>query len=607
MQDLEVPCLVRTCAEHPSLTQYPGNTAFAVASFFRDPAAWDALRRCVIGPLVESATAEQPIRAWVIGCSTGEEAYTLGIALDEEFEKRKSQRNYTVFASDLDESALLVAGKGIYPPEISADVSVRRVERYFRQHSGSHQVIPEIRQHIIFSYHDVLKDFAVPRLDLIICRNVLTFVEPQIWERLLGTLYRACRDQGYAFLGVSERANDVLFRVVDAASHIYRARPRSDVPRIGPEMLPDSILQRAQRLQFRRPKAEFGSASETAAGLQEELQSIDEELRAVSDELKAKLEDLSHADNDLSNLMTGSEVGVAFFDRSLQTRRVTSRFAEIVGVPVSDCNQSSAWCARELQYPTLEDDARRVLVDGVSLEREITRADGHAFAVRIRPYRSVDGNETQGVVVALQEVTALKRVQSALFAAELRVAAELNVMRILHQMTITAAAAATTEEALEYILAAAIQLQGANLGNIQLLDEDTSRLRIIAQKGFDAAFLLHFEWVSADDGTACSHALQSRQTLQISDIPSDPRYQCLWEIAAHAGYRAVQSTPLISRSGTALGVLSIHFHSVHAFSQRDRELGELLGRQAADLIEYHQQRQRVAQLEGQLRHDTRDS
>jgi GAF domain-containing protein len=127
-------------------------------------------------------------------------------------------------------------------------------------------------------------------------------------------------------------------------------------------------------------------------------------------------------------------------------------------------------------------------------------------------------------------------------------------------------------------------------------------MRIVAQKGFEPRFFEPFQPVDGEDDSAGGRALRTRQVVQIEDVTKDAAEASHRKAAAEAGYRAVQSMPLIGKDGAIVGVLSVHFRDVHAFTERDRQLGDMLGRVAADLIESRAQRERLWQLNEGLRH-----
>jgi PAS domain S-box-containing protein len=165
-----------------------------------------------------------------------------------------------------------------------------------------------------------------------------------------------------------------------------------------------------------------------------------------------------------------------------------------------------------------------------------------------------------------KEIVALTRVHE--------VASRLWLNRDLHQ-------------ALDDILAGAIELLGADKGNIQIFDAKQGVLRIVASRGFERDFLNFFGEVSAEDGSACGRSLRSGKRLVIEDVESDSVFTLMRPVARAAGFRAVQSTPIISRSGTPLGMLSTHFRSVHQPTEEDLLLLDLYVRQVGDIIERH--------------------
>jgi GAF domain-containing protein len=140
-------------------------------------------------------------------------------------------------------------------------------------------------------------------------------------------------------------------------------------------------------------------------------------------------------------------------------------------------------------------------------------------------------------------------------------------------------------EGLDEMLAATLELLRADMGNVQILDARQGVLSIAAQRGFKQDFLDFFREVSTEDGSACGRALRTGKRIIIEDVDADPPYAPLRSVAAAAGYRAVQSTPLIGRDGTPLGMLSTHFRSVHRPSEQDLRRLDLYARQAADFIE----------------------
>jgi two-component system CheB/CheR fusion protein len=339
---------------------------------------------------------------------------------------------------------------------------------------------------------------------------------------------------------------------------------------------------------------EYRSTTEELETSKEELQSVNEELQTVNNELKLKLEDVSRAHADLENLMSATDVATLFLDRELRIKRFTPTLGEIFNVKARDLDRPIGDLTHNLDYDSLEQDARRVLLNTPLIERETQSRDGRTFIARLSPYRQLGERDGGGVVITFANVTAIKAAESALRASEVRLAAELATMGALHRMTNAAATAATTQQALEHILTAAIRLHKADFGHLQLLDVAAKRLRIVTQQGFGPEFLERFGDASTDDSTSFGRALRARATSQIPDVTLDEGYAPHRGDAAAAGYRAVQSTPLISATGLLLGVISVHFREPHVFPERDTLISDLFGRQAADIIQRRLQQDRLA-------------
>jgi two-component system, chemotaxis family, CheB/CheR fusion protein len=201
-----------------------------VTQFFRDKEAFATLARDVIPKIVEGRGAEEQIRLWVPGCSTGEEAYSLAILLAEGMKETAVVARIQIFASDIDEEALDVARIGRYPDTIAEDVTPERLTRFFTPTDSGYVINKDIRETCIFSPHSVIKDPPFSRMDLISCRNLLIYLSSQLQTKLIPIFHYALKPQGYLFLGPSENISQHarLFSPVDSASRIFI---RGDAPR----------------------------------------------------------------------------------------------------------------------------------------------------------------------------------------------------------------------------------------------------------------------------------------------------------------------------------------------------------------------------------------
>ncbi len=195
-----------------------------VTGFFRDPEAWEALRISVVRPMVEARAADEPIRAWVTACASGEEAYSLAILIAEEAARARKKLNVKIFATDTADKSLARARAGVYPTGIEADFPPERLERFFEQDEHTYRIKKELREQLVFAPQDVLRDPPFSRVDLITCRNLLIYLEPEAQRRALTLLHFALRDGGYLFLGNAETLGrtDELFEVVSKRWRMYR-------------------------------------------------------------------------------------------------------------------------------------------------------------------------------------------------------------------------------------------------------------------------------------------------------------------------------------------------------------------------------------------------
>jgi two-component system CheB/CheR fusion protein len=199
-----------------------------VTSFFRDPAAWEHLQKNALPLLLKACPPNGTLRAWSLGCSTGEEAYSLSIAFKETVAQLapESGIKLRVFATDLDKDAIDKARHGLYPQGIAADVSADRLDRFFVQDGPGYRIGNEIREMITFATQNVIMDSPFTRLDIIICRNLLIYLTPELQQRILALFHYSLNPEGILFLGSSEALSGStdLFATVDSKSKLFRRR-----------------------------------------------------------------------------------------------------------------------------------------------------------------------------------------------------------------------------------------------------------------------------------------------------------------------------------------------------------------------------------------------
>jgi two-component system CheB/CheR fusion protein len=206
----------------------------SVTNFFRDGGVWEQVRKTVIPAIVQQKQPDDSIRAWVAGCATGEEAYSIGILFAEATTAMSYTPEIQIFATDLDEEAIAKARNGFYTATETADVSPERLLRYFVKEQGGFRVSREIRERVLFAHHNLLKDPPFSHLDLVSCRNLLIYLNRTAQERALELLHFSLESGGWLLLGTAETPDGPhqLFSTVDKDAHIYQSRavPRTVTP-----------------------------------------------------------------------------------------------------------------------------------------------------------------------------------------------------------------------------------------------------------------------------------------------------------------------------------------------------------------------------------------
>ncbi len=235
-----------------------------VTRFFRDPGEFTRLERRVIPKLFEGRGRGDQVRLWVIGCSTGEEAYSLGILLHEHMSTLDEVPQVQIFATDLDGRALAAARVGRYPDSIAADLGPERLARWFVREGNTFCIVKELRELCIFSQHSIVKDAPFSRLDIVSCRNLLIYLDAELQSRIIPLFHFALRPGGTLFLGNSENVSrhnrlfapienhSRIFRRVDTAARVFPDFPFSTGVVPAPTTLPMAIAPRVAELALTR-------------------------------------------------------------------------------------------------------------------------------------------------------------------------------------------------------------------------------------------------------------------------------------------------------------------------------------------------------------------
>ena len=207
-----------------------------VTNFFRDAEVWENMKESVFPGIISNLQPGSILRAWVPGCSTGEEAYSLAIVFKEVVEKINPHGGFSlqIFATDLDSDAIEIARKGIFPANIVADVSPARLNRFFLATDDGYVINTEIRETIVFAQHNIIMHPPFTKIDIISCRNLLIYMEPELQKKLLSLVFYSLNNKGIMVLGSSETLGTQghLFSSVNVKLKIFRRAVSTQAPEL---------------------------------------------------------------------------------------------------------------------------------------------------------------------------------------------------------------------------------------------------------------------------------------------------------------------------------------------------------------------------------------
>jgi two-component system, chemotaxis family, CheB/CheR fusion protein len=197
-----------------------------VTNFFRDAAVWEKLKETVLPAIITKLQPGSILRAWIPGCSTGEEAYSLAIVFKEVLEKINPHGGFSlqIFATDLDNEAIEIARKGIFPANIASEVSPQRLKRFFLKTDEGYFINTEIREKVVFAQHNIIMHPPFTKIDILSCRNLLIYMEPELQKKMIGLFYYCLNPEGIMLLGSSETlgTQSHLFTSLDLKLKIYK-------------------------------------------------------------------------------------------------------------------------------------------------------------------------------------------------------------------------------------------------------------------------------------------------------------------------------------------------------------------------------------------------
>jgi chemotaxis methyl-accepting protein methylase/signal transduction histidine kinase len=406
--------------------------------FFRDPDAFRALADTALPDVLSPSAPAAPVRVWVPGCATGEEAYSLAMLLTERAAAVElDPERITIFATDVSEAALDTARRGRYPEAAAVDVPKAYRERYFGRDGDDLVVNERIRRRVLFARHDVVGDPPFIDLALVSCRNLLIDLRRSLQKKILARFHFGLREGGYLFLGGAETADLAAadYREVVPAHRVYQRCPTpSTVPVRAPEAAPgeadrsgtDPSATPPHAGPTRRLRRGPAGGSRTAIRIaSEELRSMNEEYRligkkagaatrdleALNQRLDAKVEALQTPAEDLQNLLRATGVGALFLDRDLCLERHTEPAGAFVDLPPAESECPVEALSHRLEYDDLRADAATALETLTPVTREVPTDTEEWVLVRHHPYRTVE-DRVAGVVVTLLDVTERKAAEA---------------------------------------------------------------------------------------------------------------------------------------------------------------------------------------------------
>jgi len=440
------------------LCRHPGEPAIlhrdlviGATRFFRDPEAFGRLQRRVIPALPAGA------RIWVCGCATGEEAYAIAMLALEQAGSADAARPCQIFATDVDQGAIDQARTGVYPASIAADLDPGRLARWFSpgEEAGSLRIRAAVRDLVVFSRHDVLRDPPFAGLDLISCRNLLIYLNPDGQKALVRQFHQGLKPGGVLFLGLSETVGEGItgFRPLDVRLKLYQRRSGPAAAAVLPPRPAGSQagLQRewhARVAGLQAALGDLGCANAALRSVREELEAVNEELRAANEEMAARSEQqqsiieglraaneellsvndelqaangdllLGNADlrlelaglartaQDLDRLLAGTGLGVLVLDLELRVVRFTPLVTRVFNLRPGDLGRPLAqFTSRLRDAGGVLADCREILLAQVPREMCRQTQEGAWYRLRIRPARG-PGGELEGLVLTLADQAA---------------------------------------------------------------------------------------------------------------------------------------------------------------------------------------------------------
>ena len=418
-----------------------------ITGFFRDPEAFLALPTKVFPQIMANRKPQDPVRIWVPGCSTGEEAYSVAISFLEFLRQATGNppsniQGHTpiqIFATDVARWSIEKARLGLYPESIAAEVSPERLKTFFVKTDRGYQISKPVRDMCVFARQNVTKDAPFSGVDLITCRNLLAYLEPEWQTKVLLIFHSALKPRGFLMLGTSETAAGCLdhFAPVDRRYKIYARKEawlrlppfsvRSEYPAGQAEYGKGRSLPRTGPSAAQRPRpgtieipssnGKLQSAKDQSEIAEGELQPSSEEFSALNQGLQNRNLECRVSSSDLKNLLDNVDTPIVMLGNDLRIRLFTPSAQKLLKLLPGDLGRHIGDIKPDLLVGDLEPLAQAAIESLALQEQEVQDRRGRWYRVRIRPYRTAE-NKIDGAVLLLTDIDLLKRDldQSRLYA-----------------------------------------------------------------------------------------------------------------------------------------------------------------------------------------------